>query len=62
MYNRESLNERFELEKVRDFEFTDSCMTFAFSKTNPEELLFAASDRIFLYNFNDEGAETKVLH
>ena len=49
-------------EKVRDFEFSDSCMTFSFSRHNTEELLFAASDRIFLYNFNDEGAEPKVLH
>lgn len=57
VYNREGLDDKFELEKVRDFEFADSCMTFAFSKSNPEELLFAASDRIFLYNFNDEGAE-----
>ena len=62
IYNRESTQSDFGLQKMRDFEFEDACLQFQFSVSNTEELLFAARDRIFAFNYLDEGAETRVIY
>ena len=45
---------KFSTEKIREFEFHDACMEFAFSNKNSNELLFFTKDELFKFNYLHE--------
>jgi len=52
----------FELEKMRDFEDTDACITFQFSKTNNSNLLFFSREEVYSFNYLDESSERETVY
>lgn len=55
IYKRDKRTDKFELEKLRDFEYSDACIQFAFRNSNPHELLFFTMKNIFIFNFYDDS-------
>ena len=54
VYRRDKRTDKFELEKLRDFEHNEACIQFAFRNSNPHELLFFTQEKIFVFNFYDD--------
>ena len=53
---------KFELEKIRDFDFLETCIQFTFYKNNSNELLFFTKDEIFKFNYADEACDKEVKY
>jgi hypothetical protein len=53
---------KFELEKLRDIEFTDACHHFVFNNKNSQELLFFTSHELFKLDYLDEGKDREVVY
>ena len=50
---------KFSLEKIREFKFHDACMEFSFCVKNSNELLFFTKEELFKFNYlNDTERET----
>jgi hypothetical protein len=62
VYERNPVNGKFEILKIRDFEHHDACYTFQFNRKNSDELLFATYHEIFLYNFLDESSDKTTFY
>ena len=52
----------FELEKLRDVEFDDSCSTFHFNSRNTNELFFFTMDEVFKLDYMDEGKDRETVY
>lgn len=52
----------FELEKLRDFDFSDTCTNFHFSDKNNNELIFFDSSEIFKLDYLDESKDREVMY
>jgi len=61
IYKRNRQGE-FELEKMRDFEFDDTCIQFTFYKNNSNELLFFTKDEIFKFDYMNEGRDKETKY
>ena len=48
---------KFEIQKLRDFEYPDACYVFYFNRKNSDELLFMTNTEIFRYNYLDESMD-----
>lgn len=57
IYKRNKRSGKFELEKLREFEYKDACIQFAFRNSNSKELLFFTMRDIFVYNFLEEHSD-----
>lgn len=53
---------KFEIEKLRDWEFTDTCVEFQFDKNDSDALLFFRNDELFKFYYNDETKEIKTIY
>jgi hypothetical protein len=53
---------QFELEKLRDFDIQEACITFQFNIYNSNELLFFTMDEVFKLDYLDEGKEIETLY
>ena len=53
---------RYEIEKLRDFEYHDACITFQFNNKNSNELLFITADELFKLNYLDEGQDRETVY
>jgi hypothetical protein len=54
--------DKFELEKLMDFDMHDVCQTFYFSNKNSEELIFFGMHEVFKINYNDDTKERTVIY
>ena len=45
---------RYDLESLKEFSYTDACVTFAFNKDNTDELYFFTDKEVFKFNYADE--------
>ena len=61
IYIRNEESGQFELEKLRDFDFSDSCKTFYFNIKNTNELFFFTMDEVFKLDYLDEGKERETV-
>jgi hypothetical protein len=61
IYKKNNKN-RFELEKVRDFEFKDACIQFSFNKTNSSELIFFTMTEVFKFDYLDESKDRVTMY
>jgi hypothetical protein len=59
-YNKHT--DKFELEKLRDFEYHEACITFQFNNKNTEELLFFTTEELFKLNYLDEGMGKETIY
>ena len=55
-------NDKFELEKLRDFEHPEACIQFTFRKSNPHELLFFTKQNVFIFNYFDDSKPISVFY
>ena len=53
---------KFEIVKLRDFEYPEACYQFQFNKKNSDELLFVTKDEIFLYDYLDESKDKEEFY
>lgn len=53
---------KFELEKLRDFEFKDACIQFEFNNKNSKELIFFTKEEVFKWDYIDESKEKEQLY
>ena len=51
-----------EIEKLRDFEFTDACITFSFNLKKNSELLFFTKTEVFKFDYLDEAKDRVNLY
>ena len=56
IYQKNQLG-KYEIQKLRDFEYPDACYQFQFNKKNSEELLFMSNTEIFKYDYLDESKD-----
>jgi hypothetical protein len=61
IYKKNTKN-RFELEKVRDFEFKDACIQFTFNKSNSAELIFFTMTEVFKFDYLDESKDRVTMY
>ena len=50
------------MEKIRDFEFKDACITFHFNKKNSNELYFFTQTELFKWDYTDEGKQRETVY
>lgn len=53
---------QFELEKLRDFDHEDACITFQFNKKNSKEIMFFTSTELFKFNYLDDGSDRETIY
>jgi hypothetical protein len=53
---------KFELEKLRDFEFKDACIQFEFNNRNNRELIFFTREDVFKWDYIDESKEKETYY
>lgn len=53
---------KFEIEKLRDWEFADTCPQFVFNRNNPDALLFFKKDELFEFDYMDQAKEIKTIY
>jgi hypothetical protein len=63
VYARSNHSRQFELEIIHDFEndsphFAGACHQFYFDVKNSENIIFAARDRIFIWNYKNDSDPT----
>jgi hypothetical protein len=61
IYCRNNESGKFELEKIRDSDFEDSCSTFHFNNRNTNELLFFTMEEVFKFDYLDEGKDRETI-
>jgi hypothetical protein len=62
VYKRDKRTDKFELEKLRDFEYDEACIQFAFKNSNPHELLFFTMREVFAFNYYDDTKDISVYY
>jgi hypothetical protein len=53
---------KYELEKLRDFEFSDVCSRFYFDPKKPTALVFFSRNEIFNFDYVDESKDKEVIY
>jgi hypothetical protein len=53
---------KFELEKLRDFEFDDACIQFEFNNLNSRELFFFTREEVFKWDYLDEAKDKELYY
>jgi hypothetical protein len=61
IYKKER-NGKFEIEKIRDFEFTDASYEFVFSVKKPTELIFVTREELFDVDYTDDAVAKNTMY
>ena len=62
IYNKNRATGKYDLEKMRDFEFDDACIQFNFSVRDTADILFFTREEVFKFNYLDESKDRETVY